>query len=325
MTRLFPTLAALMAVVALASPARAQDDALSLVPANAVTVGMVQLAEMRYSPLSSVLFEHIDRMSADGEATRFLLEAGLQPLKDVDRLVVATSPRTNFGSEPDVLVVAEGRFQPGRLAAALVSRGAVDKGAYLVFDESDARSEDEGGAIAFVSGSLAIAGNERSVVNALKARANGGTGFVSRGALATDLARVDRRATAWALIDVPRAARLANVGTIQTGTGQSGAALQAAMKSVSSVAIWARDTGGELKLGARGLSNDGETLELLEDAIRGALAALRLAASEKAPEMVSALRGFDVERKSDSITVEGSIPAATLRELMAKRLAVAVK
>ena len=50
-------------------------------------------------------------------------------------------------------------------------------------------------------------------------------------------------------------------------------------QSVSTVAVWARDTGDTLQLGATGLSNDAETLQLLEDALRGALAALRIAAT----------------------------------------------
>ena len=124
MTRSLRTLAVFAAVAALALPALAADDALNLVPANAVTVGMVKVAEMRTSPLSGMLFQHTDRMSTDGEAEKFLLEAGLSPTKDVDVLVVATTPRTNLGTEAGVLVIAEGRFQPEKLTNALVSRGA---------------------------------------------------------------------------------------------------------------------------------------------------------------------------------------------------------
>ncbi len=317
MTRVLRTFVLMMAVAVLALPAVAKDDALSLVPANAATVGMVKLAEMRTSPLSSLLFQHTDKMSTNGEAAKFLQDAGLQPFKDVDTLVVATTPRSTLGSEADILVIAEGRFQPERLTAALVSRGAVKKGAYLTLPEE----KGDQGAVAFLSPSMAIAGNEQSVINALEARANGGTGFVSRGALGMDLARVDKSATAWALVDVTRAARLAKGGDINTGKGQSGDALQAALKTLSTVAVWAKDTGDALELGATGLSSDTETLQLLEDTVKGALAAMRLAVKDKAPEMVSVLRKFDVNRKSDSITVEGSIPAATLRQLMAKKQA----
>ena len=307
---------ALLAVAALALPMFA-DDALSLVPANAVTVGMVKLRDMRSSPLSSMLFEHTDKMSTDGEAQKFLLETGLSPAKDVDVVVVATSPRTNLGSEADVLVIAEGRFNADALTNALITRGAVKKGAYLVLPDK----EEPKGAVAFPSGSLAIAGSERAVAAALEARKNGGTGFRSAGGLGIDLARVDRNATAWALVDVTRAARLTKAGSINTGKGQSGEALAAAIRSVSTIAVWAKDTGAALELGAFGLSNDAETLALLEDTVRGALSALRLAVKDKSPDMVSVLRRFEVSRKADSVMIEGSIPAAQLREIMAKKRA----
>lgn len=312
------TLAVLAVATLLALPALAKDDALSLVPANAVTVGMVRLADMRTSPLSSLLLQHTDKMSTDGEAEKFLTEAGLAPLKDVDVLVIATAPRTALGSEAEVVVIAEGRFNAERLTAALVSRGAVTKNGYLVLPE---QAEGHEGAVAFPTPSLAIAGTERAVAAALAARTSGGTGFRTRGILGAELVRIDASATAWALVDVTRAARLTRGGTINTGKGKSGDALQAALKSVSTMAVWARDTGDALELGAFGLSNDAETLELLEDTIRGGLSALRLAVKEKSPDMVTVLRRFDVSRKNDSILIEGSIPAASLRELMAKKRA----
>ena len=326
MTRSLRTVAVFALVALLALPALAADDALDLVPANAVTVGMVKLSDMRTSPLSSMLFQHTDKMSTDGEAEKFLLEAGLSPTKDIDVLVVSTTPRSALGSEADVLVIAEGRFQPEKLTNALVSRGAVKKNGYVLFTPKEKdQSGDENGAVAFLSPSMAIAGNERSVVAALAARANGGTGFRSRGALGLDLGRVDASATAWALVDVTRAARLTKGGTIHTGNGNSGDALQMAIKTLSTIAVWAKDSGDSLQLGAVGLSGDAETLQLLEDTVKGALSALRLAVKEKSPEMVSVLRRFDVSRKSDSIQVEGSIPAATLRELMAKKVAAGSK
>jgi hypothetical protein len=321
MTGLYRTLKSFVVLAALALPAAAQDEALSLVPGDAVTVGVVHLAEMRTSPLSSVLFEHVDRMTSEGEAAKFLLDAGLQSHWDVDLLVVATSPGTSAGSELDVLVIAEGDFNPQRLSSAIVSRGAIRNGAYLILPEA----KGENGAVAFLSPTLAVAGNERSVVNAIAARKRGGTDFSRRGPLAKDLRRVAPGATAWALIDVARVAQLTRGGTIDTGRGQAGAVLQAAMTKVSTVALWARDSGDALHLGVTSSSTDAETLRLLEDAVRGALAALRIGASEKAPEMVAVLRRFDIQRASDSMTVEGSIPAAIIRDLLAKQMAVAAK
>jgi len=319
-TPLFRIAVILVAVLALAVPAFAKDDALSLVPANAVTVGMVKLRDMRSSPLSSMLFEQTDKMSTDGEAEKFLTDAGLSPLKDVDVLVVATSPRTNLGSDADVLVIAEGRFNVERLSTAIAARGAIKKGAYFITPEKGDNDHDHG-AVAFLSASMVIAGTERAVVAALEARANGGTSFRAANGLGMDLARVNRNATAWALVDVTRAARLTKGGQIHTGKGQAGEALSMALKTVSTLAVWATDTGDALELGAFGLSSDKETLELIEDTARGALSAMRLAVKEKSPEMVSVLRRFEVSRKDDSILIEGSIPASSLRDMMAKKRA----
>ena len=238
---LFRSIVALTLLAVAALPALAGDGALSLVPANAVTVGMVKIGEMRSSPLSSLLFQHTDKMSADGEAEKFLTEAGLSPAKDIDVLVVATYPRTTLGSEADAIVIAEGRFNVERLTKALIERGAVKKNGYLQPPSESGDAHDV--AIAFPTNSLVLAGSERAVVAALAARKEGGTGFLSRGTLAIDYPRIDPSATAWALVDVTRAARLAKVGTVNTGKGQAGEALQAALKSVSTMAVWAKDQG----------------------------------------------------------------------------------
>lgn len=314
------SVALVLTLVVLAVPAFAKDGALSLVPSNAATVGVVKLSDMRTSPLSSMLFQHTDKMSADGEAQKFLTDAGLSLSKDVDLLVVATSPRSTLGSEADVVVIVEGRFQPERLTKALVGRGAVKKGGYLLLPEEKGE-DDTRGAVAFPSTSLAIAGTERAVAAALTARANGGTGFPAASGIGHELHRIAPNATAWALVDVTRAARLAKGGTVSTGKGPSGDALAAALKSVSTMAVWATDTGDQLKLGAFGVSTDQETLELLEDTVRGALSAMRLAVKEKQPDMVALLRRFEVNKTNDSITVTGSIPASTIRDLAAKKKA----
>jgi hypothetical protein len=313
--------AAIATLTLVAIPALAKDEALSLVPANAVTVGMVKLADIRSSPLFSTFLDRTDKMSTDGEAQQFLADAGLDPTKDIDVLVVATSPRNALGSEGDVLAVAEGRFNVERLTNALIARGATKKDAYILLPNRGKDVNDENGAVAFPTSSLAIAGNERSVVAALAAREAGGTGFRSRSGLAMDLNRIDPNATAWALVDVTRAARLSKGGSVNTGKGPSGEALQSALRSLSTLAVWATDRGDAVQLGAFGLSSDTETLELLEDTVRGALSALRLAVKDKSPEMVSVLRGFDVSRTKDAVRVEGSIPASTLQDIMAKKQA----
>jgi hypothetical protein len=308
-------------VAALAIPAFAKSgDALSLVPTNAVSVGVVKVGDLRTSPLSAILFQHTDHVSTNGEADKFLTDAGLDPKKDVDVLVVATSPKTNLGSEADVLVAAEGRFNVDRLTSALTTRGAIKKtaGNATYFTTPKDSGDDHKGAVAFVNSGLTLMGTEDAVVAALAALANGGTNFKASN-LGMDAARIDAGATAWAIVDVTRAKRLTGTGP-NTRHGKN-EALNAAIKNVSTVGVWATDTGDALKLDAFGLTSDGETLELLEDTLRGVLAAARLAVQDKAPDMVSVLRRFSVSRTNDAIKISGSIPADALRKLTAKKQA----
>ena len=293
----------------------AKSDAMSLIPNDAVTVGVVHLAELRTSPLSSTLFQQTDKLGGAGEGDRFLSDAGLDPAKDVDLLVVATSPRTTLGSEADVLVAAEGRFNVERLTKALVERGAIKKdGYYLLPIEREGSGQ---GAVAFADAHLAIAGSEQAVTEALAARAAGGTTFTTSSGLGRELARMDPKATAWAVVDVTRAARLTGTAHVS----DKNPLLASAVKNVSTVALWATDTGDALKLGAFGVARDAETLDLVEDAVRGALATARLAVADKSPDMVSVLRRFSVSRTNDSVTITGSIPAEALRKLVVQQRA----
>jgi hypothetical protein len=319
MKRQFAVLAIL--ALALAPAAFAKNDAMSLIPNDAVSVGVVRLSDMRSSPLSAALFAQTAHITNDGDSDRFLTESGLQPTKDVDVVVFSTSPRTNLGSDADFLIAADGRFNVDRLTSALVARGAVKKtsanGTYFLMPEKNSVNvNNHRGVVAFPDAHLALIGSEAAVIEALASRAAGGTTFATASGLGRDMARVDLHATAFVLVDVPRAQRI--TGAPKMGTGTQSQAIGAALKNVSTVAIWATDSGDSLKLSALGLSTDAETLGLVEDTLRGALSAMRLAVQDKNPDLVSLLRKFTVTRTDNSVSISGSVPAETFKTWVAK-------
>ena len=321
--------AALALASALALPATAgNDDALALVPTDAASVGVIHVADLRSSPLAARVFSDTDKLTVDGDAAHFLGEARLNPKEDVDTVVAAGSPKGAGGSAGWGLVLFEGRFDAAALSAAIAARGAVLKSTpagdyYLLPNKSPAgASNHEQGAIAFASNHLVIAGNESSVVAALAQRSAGGTAFRSGAGLGRHLGRIDSGASAWALVDVSRlpqkdaAARHAQAH----GNGTDAAAtIVASMKSVSLLALQATAKGDALKLNATGLVSDDETAGLMEDALRGVLAAWRLAAQEKSPETVSMLRKFAVTRDKSSVSVSGTLSGAAVRALSEKK------
>ena len=307
---------ALASVLALPAAARGgSDDALSLVPADAATVGVIHVADLRSSPLAARLFSDTDHISVAGDAQHFLDEARLNPKEDVDLVVAAGSPKGAGGSDGWGLVLFEGRFDPARLSQALVERGATRKstpaGEYLLLknEHADAPSRGNGPAgIAFASTHLVIAGSESAVVTALAQRSAGGTGFASGAGLGRHLSRIDSGASAWALVDVSR-----------IPAKDAAATLVSSMKSVQLLALQATAKGDALKLNATGVVSDDETAGLMEDALRGVLAAWRLAAQEKSPETVSMLRKFTVTRDKSSVSISGTLPGPAVRALAEKK------
>jgi len=295
------------------------NGALSLVPSDAVSVGMVRLADIRTSPILGRLINETDKITVDGEADKFLRETGLKPSEDIDSMTFALLPAETLRGDGKALCIFEGRFDAEKITAAIVKRGAekvaFSKATYLRMTHEKGNEE---GAIAFLSNDLAIAGHEDAVKLALLARATGGSDFAQRGLLGRQLVHVDPTANAWAVIDVTRAQRMTDGPKWGGSQSDPRNAVASTLKAVESVVLWTRESSDELVLGGRATARDDETSQAIEDLVRGALATWRLAVSEKAPELVSVIRGFNVQRDGRSVTFRGTVPGQLIRDGMKK-------
>ncbi|MFN2387846.1 MAG: hypothetical protein ABR576_16445 [Thermoanaerobaculia bacterium] len=308
-------------VLALAPAAARAQEALGLVPPEAASVGVVRLDELRSSPLAAKLLADTDRMTGQGDAARFMEEAGLRPKEDVDTVVVAAMPREGSRRNEDALVLFEGRFDPVRLGSAITARGATlhrsPNGDYFLLPDKSERGDP--GAVAFASSRLVIAGTENQVTAALANRQRrGGSGFLRGEGLGRHVSRLPGDSSVWVLVDAKRFP-IARRHAADERSGDPSQALVGAMKSVSLFAFAAKAQSDGLELMATGLSEDAETRELLEDALRGVLAMWRMAAQEKSPELVTVLRRFEVERDREGVTVTGTLPGSVIRDLTERR------
>ena len=318
--------AALLAAPAvLSAAARSTDEALTLVPPDSASVALLRFNELRTSPLAGKLFSDADHITSDGDAARFLEEARLDPRVDVDTIVIVGFAPS--GSTSGAMAVLEGRFDPDRLSAAAESRGAVrttvSGGSYYLLPD---KGSSRGGrtAAAFLSPHLVVAGSEGAVAQAVAARAGGGTTFLSGSGLGKQLSRIDRLASAWAIVDVTR------YPGVQKGMERSEAksrgtetatALIGAMKSVTLFAFQASVKGDGLDLAATGVARDSDTRQLLEDSLRGVIAMWRLAVQDKQPDLVPILRRFQVTSDGDAVTISGNLPGSVLKTLGDKKSA----
>jgi hypothetical protein len=312
-----PALALLLSLALPAAAARPADDALALVPPDSVTAGVLRVSDLRTSPLAARLFADFDSAAVDGDAAKFLAEARLHPIDDVDLVVFAAQP----GDKGKALVAFEGRFEPRRLAAAVAARGAETRtapgGTYFLLADEEHPGRKGDGAVAFVSNRLIVAGSEEAVVKALAARAAGGSGFTGGAGLGAQLGKVDLNASGWLLVDRTKLPEAKGSLTI-SGNGDPARNVIGAMNLVSAFAFQMTVKGDSLRLSGAGYSDDAETRELLEDALRGILAAARIASEDK-PEVVSAIRKFKVGSDRDAVTIAGTLDGATIRMLAEKK------
>lgn len=303
-----------------AARAAGTDEALSLVPGDAVSVGAVHFDALRASALAGRLFAETDDLTVDGEAAKFLNETGLRPKQDVDLMVFAALASSNGRPGSDALVIFEGRFDPARLEAAMVARGGIRKetpnGSYLLV--GGRHGQGNPAAIAFVGRRLAVAGNPAAVARVLEDHASGGSGFLRGEGLGRQMHRVPSDASAWAIVDATRAP-FATGRSRESRDSDAADALVGAMKSVTLFVFHATARGDSVELSATGLSPDEDTRGLLEDALRGVVAMWRLAVHEKSPEMVPILRKFEIERDREGVTIQGTLPGSFLRKMAEER------
>jgi hypothetical protein len=301
--------AGLLALRAFAGPAELTDG-LSLVPSDALAVGGIHFDRLKSSAVAAGLFHETDAVSADGKAAQFLHDAGLDPKRDVDSAVFSLS--SSGGKDPGPLVVFEGRFNPSALAAATLSRGAVRvDAAPLAYYRLPAHAGDhphEAGAVAFVSSKLVLAGSEPALLRALDAYAAGTSGLPPHTFLSDARARVDTHAAAWAVVDTARLQQL-HPPTSHPVSDSPTAQLANALRSLSLVTFEANVSDRTVSISATGLASDEETRQNLEDVLRGMLAAWRMSAQSKNPDLVSAIRKIRVARTDEGVTISGDIPA----------------
>jgi hypothetical protein len=307
----------------LALPLRAaNDDALSLVPPDAAAVGMIRVADLRTNPLFDKVFAETDRISGDAEAARFLEEVRLNPKQDIDLVVFAGSPKAVGPGGGSGFAAFEGRFDAAKLAVATEGRGGVRKSVpagdyYILPGHRHEGARRDGGAVAFLSNRLIVAGNEAAVVAVLGRRTAGENSFASGAGLGASLSRVETRASAWALVDMARMPTKARAAA--RAGGDAPEAILGAMASVSLLALSATADGDALKLSATGVTTDAEMRQNLEDAVRGLLAMWRMAVQEKQPDLVPVLRAFKVSQGADAVTVSGTLPGPVIRDLQARK------
>lgn len=303
----------LAGVPAVASPAA--NELLAYVPAQAQTVMAVDGAALRAHP---TVQEYLNRQAGKwvgtpgDEARQFLSEAGLDLSRDVDTVIMAL---VAAGHHPQGVMLIGGSFSPDRIAAAVTARGAVATfiGGHPVYRLPQAdKLDDEGPVFAVLSTELAVLGDVRSVTDLLAPRARA-SGIVEAEVAA---GRLDTRAHFWLVTAIPAAAWGAS--SPWTDSGGSMAGVERAAGAVSRFGLSGSLT-GKMRLRGWALTDSAENADLLRDAARGAVAALRLQAAGSNPELVNMLRDMDIRTRDTVLHMTIDVPFELWENLFSER------
>lgn len=304
----------LVAAPALAAPPTV-NDLLRYVPADAQVVMALDTAALRAHPLIQAwILEHQAGWTGiDSDLQRFLSDAGLDPLRDVDLMVVAASTRKPDGH---ALALFAGRYDPTSLGAAVAARGGRTEwvNGVPLYLAREGKADDA--ALALPSAELVIAGDEAAVRAALATRVAGRT-LVGTAVAA---GQIDLRAPFWLVALVPDEVRQ-GAGTVATGVQGEHAdmvrSVLAAGGTVQRVAMQAR-LDRELTLTGVATTDTSENAELVRDAVKGVLAAARLNLGDGEPELVEVLRDTRVQAKGTEVSAQMVIPLPLIEKLAKK-------
>jgi hypothetical protein len=313
---LIPALAAPIAAAAPPSIA----EVLRSVPESASVVVAFDTAALREAPrVQEWLLHHQAWTGADTDLRRFLADAELDPVRDVDAMLVAV---LHGGSGSEGIAFFPGRYDSTSLQAAIVKRGAEvftigGVPAYRLVD-SDAH-HGEPAVLAQPFPDLVIVGDEAAVRTALSGP------HAVPALVAKELAagHIDLRAPFWVVANVPEVtrARTADAAARLHGDGAEPVrGVLLASGTVQRVAVQAF-LDNTLKLSGVALADTPENADLLRDAVKGAIAVARLHAEQASPELVNVLRDVEVRVSGAEVSVSGSLPLTLLDNLAAEHRA----
>ncbi|MFO0796414.1 MAG: hypothetical protein U0804_02995 [Gemmataceae bacterium] len=321
MTRLVrPALGLAVAAVLSAGPTRAADPH-PLLPADADVVMSVNIRQTLESDIvKKYALDALKAQLKENDAQKLLRDLGLDPLKDLDRVLVGAAGKdeTDF----KYLVIVTGSFDPEKLykAAEAQSRQDADHFA-LVKDGKDVMfkyTPDNGNptyGTVVDDKTIVLAGDKKGISTAL-ATPNKGKADLGRE-MNTLVKGMDDKATVWAVALTN--GRLDKLNLKGPGANPAIQAQLGNLRSLSTVVRVEKDVNLNITLGMKdddAAAETGKTVGELLQTVRGALPFL--AANEpKLKPLVEPAKTLKSEVKDRNVVITGRVAGTVIGDLIA--------
>ena len=296
----------------------AEMHALSLLPASADLVVWADYFALRKSDLVAEMERRIDSIPEAAEHYReFVRETGLDPRQDTDQVLLSLRSATEAGGS-GFLLIAQGRFAGNRILETAAEKGGAlttpREGVRIWISQEAARPEDPSPektvvALAEIDGTTLLFGEESEVLRAADVAGGAKRPETKEPRFRDLLAGADRKAPVWAVLNSRSlAAQISSEIARNNSEWKPGEAV-ASVDSIQ-LACWVgKDLDMKIQVGAK----DAESAGLLGDLFRGAVAAGKLAAKDRDPELLSTLQELTIEEDGKGIEVRVRIPGSRIR------------
>jgi hypothetical protein len=319
-------LGAALVVGALAANTSRAAEPDKLLPAEADTVVSVNIKQILDTAIIKKYALEQLKQALDGQdAKKLLTEIGLDPLKDIDRVVVGANIKGR--TDTKFLMIVHGTFDPDRLYKAAEKQSKVDADRFAMVKDGDTvvfKYTPENGENPIygtvVNDKTVIAASDRKMIaNALKA-AEAGKKAPIKTELADLVKRMDEKSSVYACGIVKGKFddfKLPGGGNMPVDLE----AIQKLIPMTESMAVSVKigaDVAVEVTLGMKDDDTAGEMRNALDDLIKQVkpLAALAGSAEPRAKPLADILNTVKTSSKDKDVTVSGKVTSANIGKMM---------
>ncbi|MBA4067753.1 MAG: hypothetical protein C0501_29445 [Isosphaera sp.] len=314
------------AAAGLSAPARgAEPD--KLIPASADTVAVVNLRQIIDSEIvKKFALDQIKQFLDGQDAKQLLTDLGLDPLKDVDKLVIATSDTSK--TDTKFLMVARGRFDPDKLAKTAEAQARKDGERFAVVKDGDFvmykfQPPDGQPPVYFAPAddkAVVAASEQKMVAAAVRASAAGAKPAVLKKELADLVRKADEKASVYAVSVLK--------GKLDDVKVPGGGMLPVKLDDFEKVLPKVETMSVAVKIGADvvvdvtlGMADDdaaGDMRNALDDLFKQLKPLVQLlgAADARGKPLADILAGIKTGSKNKDVTISGKITGADIGKML---------
>jgi hypothetical protein len=320
MTRLVrPALGLALAALVCAGPARGAD-ADPLLPADADVVVSVNVRQAVGSDIvKQYALESLKKKLQGNDAQKFLRDLGLDPLKDLDRVVIGGSGKDE--TDMKYLVIVHGTFDPEKLYKAAEAQTRKDADHFaLVKDGKDVMFKfqpDTGNPVyaTVVDETTVILGTDKTIISTALAAAAGKKKSALKGEVATLVGRMDDKASMWVV-----ALTKDKLDKLKLPQGGPGADLAKQLPNLENFTLAVRVTTDVTLDVSMGLKDEGsadEMLKMVDDLLSQAKGFLAFAAGDpKMKPLADFVKSIKTGSKGKNITLSAKMTGDAIGKLV---------